>query len=616
MRLLLCLVVAGWGARASGETPHVWRDSFPVEHPADQASAYEGFNQAPNKSLAALVDALGSTQAGERVAAEYALDGWTTHALRPGTDSGELAALESALVAAVRTATTGSSWNAAGAFLIGQLGKIGTYRSVEPLTLLFSEHAWSQDAALALQAFALPEDASRVREAAEAALVAASGRHHDILVHLMNLAQIPGPLPPEDSLEASREVIAARQTGDAGRQVCSALVFLADMLGDDAFPEVAAAMDHPDPSVRATARRLMEDCDSPRVSPWLLRRLEEQDPGRRAEALVLLTGRQYAETFERARVLTDDQSEAVRRAAFEACAALGGRAATDDLLEVYTGLNNGERSALLAVLIRYWGVSVADRAHELLAGSPGPQVEAAMLEVIGACMARAYVEDALFRVSSADAALAKQAVKTLKQLAGPGQVDTLLALLLDPDLAPPLRSSLAPVLVAALNEVPDEEGRIAPVRDLLPESTGDVRHDLHRILSGLQAAEAVGLLRADTSHSEATTRDSAVRALCTWNGFEAADPLLEIARATTNGTHNVLALRRLLQLVQEYRVTDDENPGHRAEARALYEAALPVARREEEKVLIRDALAGLAPELDAREDDAVRPTGNRGRKGT
>lgn len=595
------VVLAVWASC----TPASLTNQFPVKNAEDQRAAFADFMNAPQASVAALVESLVSTQAEERVAAEYALDGWTTYALRPHGDADELAALESGLAAAVPGATTGAAWQATGAFLVGQLGKVCTQRSVETLTGLLHREAWAQDASLALQAHALPAASIPVIKAAETALAGATVEHREVLLHLLSKARVADPLRPERSRDAFLQAMAGYQPGDSSQRICDALVTLADQDGADAFPEISAAMDHPDDAVRGTARALMAACDAPRVSPWLLERLEAEDPDQRAEALELLTARQDPNALSGARDLLTDGDEHVRRAAYDACAALGDAGMVDDLLLLYVEAGKSDRSALLASLVRGHGIGVADRAHRACLASEDPKVRAAMLDVMGACMARAYVGEALAATRDNDMDVAKQAVKTVRRLAGPEQAEELIVLLCEPELVRSLRSGLVPAAVAAMNEMPDAADQVDPVERALPGTAGEPRCDLHRVLAGLRSTEALALLEAETAQPDEAIRDSAVRALCEWNGIEAVDPLLEVAGSTTNETHNALALRRLLQLVQQRRSADPEDEELREEARRRYEAALSVALREEEKTMVREALEGLTPDPETAEGDAA-----------
>lgn len=349
----------------------------------------------------------------------------------------------------------------------------------------------------------------------------------------------------------------------------------------------------------------MAACGSDRVSPWLLSRLDSDDPDVRAEALVLMTRRKDPAALSRAHAMLADESEDVRRAAYDACAALGEADVVDTLLGVYVTAGVSDRSALLAVLIPRRGPGIADRAHAGLVASDDPRVREAMLEVIGACMARDYVDEAVAAIRADDEDLANQAVKTAERLATREQAETLIDLLRDDDLAPSLRSSLVPALVASLNDADEEGDRVDPVKAILSETEGPARQNLHRVLGGLQAGEAVVVLKEETSHPDAAIRDSAVRALCVWNGFEAVDPLLDVARSTTNETHNALALRRLVQLVQQHVPADTEDVELREDARRRYEEALAVASRDEERAMIREAVAGLFPEPESPENEAA-----------
>ena len=106
IRLLWTIaILSAWNACTEASLTN----RFPVKISEGREQVFAELVQAPEELLAELVAGLAGTQTAERVAAEYALDGWTTYTLRPGADETERPELALALASAVAGTTTAVS---------------------------------------------------------------------------------------------------------------------------------------------------------------------------------------------------------------------------------------------------------------------------------------------------------------------------------------------------------------------------------------------------------------------------------------------------------------------------------------------------------------------------
>ncbi|HEY3323540.1 MAG TPA: HEAT repeat domain-containing protein [Planctomycetota bacterium] len=138
------------------------------------------------------------------------------------------------------------------------------------------------------------------------------------------------------------------------------------------------------------------------------------------------------------------------------------------------------------------------------------------------------------------------------------------------------------------------------------------RLSILRMLGRIGGAKALDAVRGELKNADEAVRDAAVRSIADWAGPEAAPELLAIAGKDENLTHHVLALRGLLRLAT--------TPGffHPDKAKELLAQAAGVAKRDEEKAMLKTALerplkaTNLARSATATNLDGLQPDGQSG----
>ena len=553
VRLFLCGALL-WSI-AGAATPDVDVDALLEQMPpqtyADQLELAAELSRAPADWAAALCARLQPAGEIDDTAVRDAIDGWTTAVLRPDAPRSARSTLAKALADALQSADS----TEVQAFLLAQLGKVGNASTLAVIAPFLKD----------------PELASHAG--------------------LARLSIEGAPPQPESTNDATPEVSPA-----AAFQVCAALTALVDARGEEALPEVFAALHHPSLDVRAHAERLLNSLTTPDNAAEIYTSLETEAASQRAAALRRLAHDDPAAAVEQARLRMDDPHPALRAGALETFALHAGPDDAGALIDRLLAADSADRDVLQPAMIRRSGLDLNEVAATRLADED-PAARRVLLAFLEERGARDQADAVLAAVSDSDPETARQAAKTLRRIAGPDHAASLLALLANDRLPETLRDGLVPALVGGLNEISDPHERLAPIQAAWPDASGAFRRFLQSALPGLDAPDGLALLVEDARDPDPAVRDGAIRALCRWNGRDALNPLLDVAESAPDETHHLLAMDRALQLIaqQAEQAKRQEEAAPLDQVRQRYDAALSIARRDQERTRIQDALKALNP---------------------
>ncbi|MCU0247627.1 MAG: HEAT repeat domain-containing protein, partial [Bryobacter sp.] len=242
--------------------------------------------------------------------------------------------------------------------------------------------------------------------------------------------------------------------------------------------------------------------------------------------------------------------------------------------------------------------AVQEAARDGLARMPGEAIDAAVVAGIGSATGSMKVE--LIRAAGArasasavpvllaaardsDASIRREAMRSLRTAAAPGDTRGLIALVVSAPNATDRREA-EQALVASLRrwEKPPVSELIAAYRG---DASPDARASLLMAMSLTGAPEGLPVLREALAANDAALRRAAILALTEWPSADPAADLLAVARQGGATSHAVLALRGYVKLIG----LPSSRP--RPETARLASEALRAASRPEEKKL---ALAVLA----------------------
>ncbi len=275
--------------------------------------------------------------------------------------------------------------------------------------------------------------------------------------------------------------------------------------------------------------------------------------------------------------------KALRLVAIDILDRYGDPATASALLAVAAGNQADITAAALAALGRMPGDGVDKTLLQRLPRSQAT-MRLALIQLAERRQVNAALPEIARSATDADPAIRAAAVRALGALGEESAVADLVQL-----LAQPQEQKQRAEIEGALRAIGSRKGAAcaAQLQPLARSSEAAVRVvGLHAMASagGPQALEAV---RAALQDTDQTVQDEAVRTLSTWPNTwpedeGVAEPLLALARAGGNSTHQVLALRGYLQFLQnDKKLNGDEKT-------ARLKESLPFLTRPEEK---RQAIA-------------------------
>jgi HEAT repeat protein len=340
---------------------------------------------------------------------------------------------------------------------------------------------------------------------------------------------------------------------DSDRIRHSAARALQRLPSETAAARLAQAVEAAPVPKRPVLLTLLGDLGSPVALPVIRNQTAADDPAVRAAAVRALGNIRGAETLPQLLTFLDDAREGVAAAAAEALATR-----RDDTV----------------------GAALAQAA----AGAP-PAPRAAMIKVLARRLDVGQVDTVLRSATDADAGVRLAAMKALEVLAAPEQAGPMVELLSHCPEGDELKAGVA-ALTALCRRAPKPE----PIRALLLEglAKADAPHKaaLLQVTPAVAAAPALETVTRELSNPDAAVRTAAVRALSEWPDPAALPALKDLTTKATDEVAYVLAFRGYVRLLQ----VGDQPAAARV---ALYDEALTLARRVDERRLVLAALGAL-----------------------
>lgn len=303
------------------------------------------------------------------------------------------------------------------------------------------------------------------------------------------------------------------------------------------------------------------------------------------QLLSVLSG--YPGERVRPTVLQAAQSDqvSVRTAAMKALETVGDASVVPFLANAAALALNAEQTAARSALAGLKGRTVDDAIIELLRLDPPAAVQGELLLAAGArriFLAKPLVAAAL---SSASEFVRIQALRAMRTIGTPSDVDAVLDVLLgtanetEREEAAKTAGELARMATAA-------DWRSRAVRTRLTEETAtEPRARLISLLPLIGDAASLPVLRTAGADPDPEVADAAVRALLAWPTADARDDIIGLARNSRNETHRLLALRGLVRVVRMDRYRNPQA------AVADLKLAAELSWRPEEQKLVLGALA-------------------------
>ncbi|MBM3891671.1 MAG: hypothetical protein FJ388_21365, partial [Verrucomicrobia bacterium] len=187
------------------------------------------------------------------------------------------------------------------------------------------------------------------------------------------------------------------------------------------------------------------------------------------------------------------------------------------------------------------------------AGETALRTEA--IRTLAARNATSVVPQLLKLAGDADASVRAETLEALGSLADANALPSLVKLLAETKTDAD-RAGVEKALAATSRRMTDTNAAADPLIAALSGSSIEVRCALLRVLARMPSGKSLEALRGAVKDSDASAKDTAIRGLADWPDAAAMPDLLDVARATDNKTHKVLAVRGFVRLAAQ--------PGNRA----------------------------------------------------
>lgn len=478
--------------------------------------------------------------------------------------------------------------------VIGSLGVRHDVQAVKPLTGLLedADPEVSQAAARALGKIATP---AAVKALQAALPKAAPGNQLSFYEGLFRCAEA---FMSKGQSGDARAIYDQMRTPEAPQQVrAGALRGAILSRGKDGLPLIDKALRAEDYVQVAVAARVAIEMKGTEVTKVLTAALPQLPADKQVLVLQTLGKRADAGALPTIVALTKTGPKAVRMAA----------------IRVLPEIGQAGTVPVLVGLLADPDAELAQAAQEGLAGTKGPEADAAVVALLGGQAAErltgidligrrrmvSCLPALLKAATDSDAKVRPAAIKRVGELGSPSDVDALLGLLKQAGSQADIEAT-EQALIAVCEKAEKPEACSDKLTAALAQAQPAQKGALLRVLTTVGGASALKATRAGVDDSNADVHGAAIRALAAWKTVDAAPLLLAIAQSSSDATDKMLCLRGYL----DWAAHPDVAVGERL---AMCQKASGLIQRTEEKKLLLgavgsigtiDALALIVPYLD------------------
>ena len=432
--------------------------------------------------------------------------------------------------------------------LIKALGELGSRRAVKTIT----GYTKNQDVDLrqiSLWALANIGDPSSEKILAEMLKTASPGEYTKAAsFYLLFVERLAQSGKPEACVRICREFLRDRM--DEEDQVrCAALSLLVSVLGEEAFPDLYAAVDSDSNALRGVALKLAETLGGASTTEEWIGKLRHV-PIETEAMIVRMLGRRGDRTALPA-ILEEinGKDPIVRIAAIQSAGRVGKNGAIPAIIEAMKTADKETLEAVKESLLSYSDEEGISLLARVLPEMP-PLSRVTAMEVLAERGARQFREVVYGQTKTSDSNVRLAALRALETLADAEDLPRLIGFLKKTDDPAELRAVENAVVASAQSLSPPEE-RSTLLLTEYPSMMEIQRHAVLRALSRIGGKKALRRVVEETGSPEVELRHAAVRALAEWPDMSASNDLLKISRTSKDDGDRKLALRGYVRLVDE-----------------------------------------------------------------
>lgn len=381
------------------------------------------------------------------------------------------------------------------------------------------------------------------------------------------------------AVKAYKQLLAANEPE---RIRIAALGALTETDTEAALPDLTAALQAKTPAMRAAAIRFASGIAGDSVTAVLVKRFPEFESADQARLLAALTDR--GDPAARSLLVSAAQAGAgeVRIAALRGLGELGDGTSVSILAAASGSGQTEERETARASLYRLHGVDV-DKAIIAALRSTSGQEKLELITAVGERSLTGAAEALVGLLSEPEPSIHREALRSLRNVAGPEHIPVLLELLQKSSSASD-RKEISQTLASVLKR--SESTNVQAVLNAYKENQSTPsRVALLEVMGQTSAEKALPDLRAALKDSSPEIARAAILALSGWNTPEPLPDLLSVAQAGGNPTLKVLALRGYIKLLG---AASSRTP---AESARMLAGAMSLAQQPAEKRSVLSLLA-------------------------
>jgi HEAT repeat protein len=355
-----------------------------------------------------------------------------------------------------------------------------------------------------------------------------------------------------------------------------ALGGLAAAEGTAAIPALVAEIESKDLKGQAAAIRLLGGIPGPEVTAAMVKEYPKLPPFGQVRLLSALAEHGDMPVGSLFLKAAKDANPDVQAAAIDGLGKVGDRSSVLLLAESAANSQGAEQTAARNSLDNLRGPAI-DPAIVSAIGTSSGKVKVELIMATGERGSTAAADALVKAVEEQDPDVHREALKALKNVAGPAQVPGLVDILVNASAAADRRDASQTLALVLKRSQPPQIGAVLAAYQ--KNTAAPARLSLMEVMGQTSSEQALPVLRDALKDPTAEIRRGAILALTDWADAAPMQDLMAFAKTTANQSLQVLALRGYLKLVAlPSQRTDAESARLLAEAMTL--AKQPAEKRQ------------------------------------
>jgi hypothetical protein len=336
----------------------------------------------------------------------------------------------------------------------------------------------------------------------------------------------------------------------------AALKLQVDMLGAKSTPLLVEAARNNDQKYRDAALKFAAPYLSPSAVTLWSAELSRAKTDEKIAIIKMLGDNHVAAALPAVQKQLKNSDSGVVVAAITAAGKIGQEKVINDLLAVMKMGDPAEITAVQNALLIMKGESVTTKVARALPDMPSAG-QVALIKVLGAREAHDKIDIVTPMLKSNDAFVRAAAYASLKQLAGPDNLNYLFELLASSTDAAET-ADLQAAIIAALGQTKDKTTQSGLVLQQMDKAPAEKKPEYFNILASVGDAKALSAISSAYGKGDMTTKQAAVTALTQWANVSAMPELFLISKETTDAALKDQALRGYIATISKSDYPADE----------------------------------------------------------